>query len=99
MEKYINEIKELMENYLYIKLQIENDIAPNSIAQKMEFIEKSIKLLDGESHAILTSICFKDYKKAEIAKKLGITRQALYRKINNSIKKLIPVYKELFAKT
>ena len=75
MEKYINEIKELMENYLYIKLQIENDIAPNSIAQKMEFIEKSIKLLDGESHAILTSICFKDYKKAEISKRQAYTLQ------------------------
>lgn len=92
MQYCMMEIKDILLNYRFYKGQTENGIGTLFLKEKIEFIEKSIGLLDEKSHNLLILVYFEKHSITQIAKEMGYSRQGIYKKINRIIKPIAKTY-------
>ena len=90
------DLKKLLENYHYYKIEIENGLSSKEIINKIQFVDNCIKLLDEESRKIITKIYFDKQNKLYIAKELFIDRTTLFRRNKKILDRLSEAYNNKF---
>lgn len=60
--------------------------------QRLQFVENSISVLDGESHLLMTALFFENVPAARVAVKLNCVRSTVYYRSEQIIKSIAEVY-------
>jgi len=86
------DIKEILKNYNFIKLQISNGLVDETTKEKLVFVENCINALDDKNKQLIKEFYLDCISKKQLAKKMFISRAGLYKKIDAIINKIIKLY-------
>lgn len=97
MNSSITEIKKLLLNYHFYKLQVNGGVAEAATAEKLRYIEESVELFDERTKLLLKAVYFDKQPMTAAAKTAYISRPTAYRQIEIAVEKMALVYEQRFG--
>ena len=96
MQSSLADMKDLLKNYHFYKIQAKNGLGGDCLQKKLAFLENSISVLNEEDNKLIKSIYIDGVPVVKAAKSLYLHRATIYRKIDAIIENLAKVYEIMF---
>ena len=96
MDSHIEEIKSILKEYRFLKLQNDVGLLSGELKEKLEFLVKCIGALDEESRLIMESVYISGNTVVRVSKRLYISRPTIYKRVNKILKQIDILFKQRF---